>query len=70
MAVGPRDVASIEHLIENNCAIYADNQKDIEKQLFNVIENHELLNELSLKTYNCGKNNHDDSIMENLFKKI
>ena len=63
LMVGPRGVASIEHLIENDCAIYADNQKDIEKQLSKAIENYELLNELSLKSYNCGKLKHDDSVM-------
>ena len=69
LAVGPRGVASIEHLIENDCAIYADNQKNIEEQLLKVIEKYELLNELSLKSYNCGKLNHDDSIMKNILKR-
>ncbi|MBR2323080.1 MAG: hypothetical protein IKA54_05765 [Clostridia bacterium] len=68
LAVGPRGVASIEHLIENDCVIYADNECKLVKKLSNLIQNYYLLDELSLKAYNCGKLNHDDSIMKNLLK--
>ena len=69
LAVGPSDVASISHLIENDCAIYADNEEQLVKKLLEVIESAEKLNELSIKAYNCGNNNHDDSILIALLKK-
>ena len=68
LAVGPRGVASIEHLIENDCTVYADNECELVKKISNLIQNYELLDELSLKSYNCGKSNHDDSIMKNLIR--
>lgn len=69
LAVGPRGVASIEYLIENDCSIYADDERELVKKISNLIQNYELLDELSLKAYNCGKLNHDDSVMKNLIKR-
>ena len=68
LAIGPSDVASISHLIKNDCAIYGENEEQLVQKLLEVIENCEKLNELSIKAYNCGRLNHSDYIMKNLIK--
>lgn len=67
LAVGPRGVASIEHLIENDCAIYASNEDFLVEKLLEVINDKEKLDDLSLKAYECGKLNHSEEIMKGRF---
>lgn len=59
LAVGPNDVASIEHLIRNDCAIVADNKEDLINKLNEVINNNNKLTEIALKGYECGKKYHN-----------
>lgn len=59
LAVGPNDVASIEHLIRNDCAIVADNKEDLINKLNEVINNNNQLTEIALKGYECGKKYHN-----------
>lgn len=68
LAVGPRGVASIEHLIENDCAIYASDENVLVEKLLEVINDEEKLDNLSLKVYECGKLNHSEKFMKNLIK--
>lgn len=68
LAVGPRGVASIEHLIENDCAIYASDEDVLVEKLLEVINDEEKLDNLSLRAYECGKLNHSEKIMKNLIK--
>ena len=59
LAVGPKDVASIEHLIRNDCAIVADDKQELVKELTECINNNEKLTEIAVKGYECGKNFHN-----------
>lgn len=59
LAVGPHDVASMEHLIRNDCAIVADNKEDLINKLNEVINNNNKLTEIALKGYECGKKHHN-----------
>ena len=59
VAVGPKDVASIEHLIRNDCAIFADNKDDLVKKLNDVLSDESKLTEIALKGYDCGKKYHN-----------
>lgn len=59
LAVGPKDVASIEHLIRNDCAIVADNKAELIKKLNEVIIDNNKLTQIALKGYECGKKNHN-----------
>lgn len=74
LAVGPRDVASIDHLIRNDCAIVAQNKKELINKLVDIIDSPIRLNEIALKGYECGKNYHNRSDMQKMltedFKSI
>ena len=54
LAVGPLDVASIDHLVRNNCAIVAQNEEEIIQKLESIIENPSILTETAIKGYECG----------------
>lgn len=66
LAYGPKNVASIEHFLRNDCAIVTDNKQELYSQLTTVIENKNILNELSVKAYECGKKNHNVIEIENM----
>lgn len=75
LAVGPNDVASIEHLIRNDCAIVADNKEDLINKLNEVINNNNKLTEIALKGYECGKKYHNKAdynkmLSEDLRRKL
>lgn len=66
IAIGPKDVASIEHLIRNDCAIFADNKDDLVKKLNIVLSDEDKLTEIALKGYDCGKKYHDSKTMKQM----
>lgn len=59
LAVGPKDVASIDHLIRNDCAIVADNKQELVEKLTEYINNNDKLTEIAVKGYECGKKHHN-----------
>lgn len=59
LAVGPSDVASIKHLVDNDCAIVANTSSDLVVKLSRVIEDKNLLNEYAQKAFECGKKLHN-----------
>lgn len=59
LAVGPKDVASIDHLIRNDCAIVADNQKELEDKLRAIITDTSVLEDAVNKAYECGRKYHN-----------
>lgn len=59
LAIGPKDVASIEHLYRNDCAIVADNKEDLVKKLNSVLSDETKLTEIALRGYECGKKYHN-----------
>lgn len=58
LAFGPKDVASIDHLIKNDCAIVADSHEELVKKLNAAIQNPQLLTDCAVKGYKCGQENH------------
>lgn len=68
LAFGPKDVASIDHFVKNDCAIVADNEEELYKALLEVIDNKGKLDELSLKAYNCGYKFHNKVDIDNMLK--
>lgn len=58
VAYGPKDVASILHLIKNDAAIVADNEKELEEKLRKIIESPDAICEYGKKAWECGKRNH------------
>lgn len=59
LAVGPKDVASIDHLIRNDCAIVASSGKELEDKLSTVLSNESELNRIAQNAYECGKRHHN-----------
>lgn len=69
VAFGPKDVASISHLVKNDAAIVADNEKELEEKLKKLIENSEMIHEYKKKSWECGKNNHPKKEMQSMLKR-
>jgi hypothetical protein len=68
LAVGPKDVASIDYFVKNDCAIVADNENELYEKLLSVIENRKALDLLAEKAYECGKKNHDVSMINKMLR--
>lgn len=69
LAVGPKEVASIEHLVRNDCAIVADNKDELIGKLNEVLSDENKLTEIALKGYECGKKHHNKSVMNDMIIK-
>lgn len=70
-AIGPKDIAPIEYLIENNCAIVAINEKEIYVKLKQIINNENLINEYGFNSYNVGQKKHNEvEIKKKLYEVI
>ena len=68
LAVGPREVASIDHLIRNDCALNGETVEEVRSALESVLENRGKLDELSKKAYACGKRNHNAELMHHMLQ--
>lgn len=61
-AVGHKDCASIEYLIDNDIAVIATTKKEIKQQLNWLLQNKNTLKEYADKSWDFGKNNHSKEI--------
>ena len=68
LAFGPKDVASIDHFVKNDCAIVADNEDELFDKLCAVISDNNKLNELSKKAFECGKKFHNKDDIDNMLR--
>ncbi len=68
LAYGPKNVASIEHLVKNDCAIVADNVNELYEKLLNAIDNNSILDLLAKKEYECGRKYHNKADIEKMLK--
>ena len=68
LAVGPRGIASIEHLAANDCALVAQSVEEICRALESVVESPDKLNTLSEKAYACGRAHHDKTAMQQMLQ--
>ena len=68
LAVGPRNVASIEHLRENNCAVLATTEEELFEGLLSLLDDHERLHGLAQNAYECGRKNHDKTVMKQMLE--
>ena len=68
LAYGPKDVASIDHLIKNDCAIVADNENELYEKLLATIDDKGTLNLLAEKGYECGKKHHNEADINKMLK--
>lgn len=68
LAVGPKNVASIEHLRENNCALIAETEEEVIEGLITLVNDHENLHLLAENAYECGRKNHDKKAMKQMLE--
>lgn len=68
LAVGLREVASIDHLIRDDCALTGETVEEVRSALESVLENRGKLDELSKKAYACGKRNHNTVTMHQMLQ--
>ena len=66
LAVGPSDVASIDHLIRNDCAIVSDNKVELERKLRSVLEDRTELDRVSKNAYACGRKYHNKQAIQTM----
>ena len=69
LAFGPKDVASIDHFVKNNCAIVADNEDELHGKLCEVIHDEHKLNKLSLSAFECGRRSHNKNDIDKMLKE-
>lgn len=67
LAVGPTDVASLAHLIENNCAMVCQSKQDVKVALEQAVNDSSYLRQLSINAYECGRLNHNRNSLQNSF---
>lgn len=68
LAYGPKNVASIEHLVKNKCAIVADNKNELYEKLLASIDDKSKLDLLAEKGYKCGKRYHNEADINQMLK--
>lgn len=61
MAIGPKEVASINYLIKEDAALIANSQSEINDLLLSVADDTELLGRYAVKGWECGQRNHQIS---------
>lgn len=69
LAVGPKSVASIDHLVRNECAIVADHKEELEQKLRAVLADHTLLETAAQNAYACGRRYHHKPDIQNMLIK-
>ena len=66
-AIGDKTIAPIEYLRQNDCAIIANEYNEIAPQLKRIIDNPEIIKDLSRKSFDCGKKNHNENDIKRIF---
>lgn len=67
LAVGSRDIAPIEYLKENDCALIACNEEEVYKKLKEVSDNTEIIKRYAKSAYDCGVKNHSKQLVADTF---
>lgn len=67
-AVGPKDAASIEHLVTNDAAIVAVTIEQVASQLQRLLQSDRLILEYGVKAQICGQKYHDLLMMQRMLK--
>ena len=58
-AYGPKDIASMQHLIKNDCAVCATNKKELKEKLILLFNESEKIKPIVNNAINTAKNFHD-----------
>lgn len=63
-AIGPKNIASIEYLRNNDAAIIADDKKTVVNELRKLVDNTDVIYEYGEKAWNCGAKNHQIEVIQ------
>lgn len=66
-AIGDKTIAPIIYLRDNDAAIISTEYSQIEKNLCRLLETPQIVKEYGKKAFECGKRNHDESIIKERF---
>lgn len=66
-AIGDETIAPIMYLRDNDAAVISTAYEQIEDNLRRLVESPELIKQYSRKAFECGKRNHDESIIRERF---
>ena len=69
LAVGPKDIASIDYFIRNDAGMVAESEMEIQACLQKVFDNPQLLMEYGKKAFASGQRNHDREKIEKMLKR-
>ncbi len=69
-AYGPEDIASIQHLVENECAVVATRKEDLKIALINALEDSELRSKVSSNAIETAQKYHNSTQNSKLLKKV
>ena len=68
-AAGPEEVASIQHLIQNDAAMAATSKKEIAEKLKQIIDHPDLILAYASKAWACGEKNHDIATIQAMIRE-
>lgn len=69
VAVGPKNVASIKHLIDHDAAIVADNDCELYEKLEMLMGDTQQMHDYATRAYLCGRNHHDKKRQQALLRR-
>ncbi len=69
VAYGPNDVASIAYLTENDAAITAQTERELEEKLRLLLANRDRIQECGRKAWECGKKNHQSATIQAMLRR-
>jgi len=67
LAIGPKEVASIDHLIRNDCAIVTDNKAELEEKIRRILTDRSELDRVTRNAFACGLNHHNKRVIQQMF---
>lgn len=69
LAVGPRDIASIDYFIRNDAGLVASNENEVMDHLMRIITDSQIINKIGAKAFESGKRNHNKEKIEKIINK-
>lgn len=69
-AVGNKETAPFNYLIDNNIAFVADNEKAIERNLLDILDNPLIINKIRKNVCECAVKNHKANVIHATFDKV
>lgn len=68
LAIGSKEIAPIEYLIQQDAALVATNKDELMEKLGHAADDPKLIEEYAWKAYVCGRENHNEPLIRERFK--